>query len=235
MRKDIKEAISDLQEEILEKQKQIELIKKIDWTQPVTETVWHEICETPLRTSDMLGVLVKNIFPDAKDICVHCNYVYFYLYGFKCALPTSGLTGVYIDTEWYQRDKGKPILSEPLIQSRMRRYFQEKDNGESWRILFDERLPRYKSWNICFKFVMWFFFYRWKDDHRDEWEEEFSKTENRLIRSIDKYNQTRKEMYERAKTMTEMVIPELRKFAPKVYNLQNGIDPEEIARLEGLF
>ena len=59
----VEEAIKDLQEDITEKQNQIELIKNIDWNKPVNEETWHQICDTPLRTSDLLGALVKNIFP----------------------------------------------------------------------------------------------------------------------------------------------------------------------------
>ena len=73
----VEEAIKDLQEDITEKQNQIELIKNIDWNKPVNEETWHKICDTPLRTSDLLGVLVKNIFPDTENINVGCNYVSF--------------------------------------------------------------------------------------------------------------------------------------------------------------
>ena len=64
----VEEAIKDLQEDITEKQNQIELIKNIDWNKPVNEETWHQICDTPLRTSDLLGFLVKNIFPEAENI-----------------------------------------------------------------------------------------------------------------------------------------------------------------------
>ena len=46
------------------------------------EDTWHKICFTSLRTSDLMGRLLKNIFPDAEDIKVDCNYVMFTLYGF---------------------------------------------------------------------------------------------------------------------------------------------------------
>ena len=72
MKISVEESIKDLQEDIAEKQNQIELIKNIDWNSPVNEETWHQICDTPLRISDLLGVLVKNIFPEAENINVGC-------------------------------------------------------------------------------------------------------------------------------------------------------------------
>lgn len=146
--KSINEALQELQEEIDEKQNQISLIKNIDWSKPVDEEVWHEICETPLRSSDLLGVLVKNIFPDAENINVYCNYVYFSLDGFECGLPTSRCNGVYIKTDWYKKDNGEPSSPYFANHSVMKKYFDAKDNGEHWNTLFKYRLPylsHYKS------------------------------------------------------------------------------------------
>ena len=235
MKIDVGEAIQDLQEDIAEKQKQVELIKSIDWDKPVNEKIWHEICETPLRTSDLLGVLVKNIFPNAEDIVVCCNYVSFNLYGFKCALPTSRCNGAYIETGWYEKDNGQPTLPETIAQYHMRRYFQAKDNKENWEVLFDERLSSYKSCRKWIKFIMWFGYYKWKNVHREKWEEVFVENQNKLERMIEKYNQERKEMHEKTKTMVKAVIPELRKFSMNVYKLKSSDwrTPQEIAKLEG--
>lgn len=89
---DVSEAIRDLNREIDEAQNKIAIVKSIDFTKPVTENQWHTICETPLRSSDLLAVLVKNTFPLAENILVHCNYVYFDMLGFKVQIPTSGKT-----------------------------------------------------------------------------------------------------------------------------------------------
>lgn len=231
----VEEAIKYLQEDINEMQTQIELIKNIDWNKPVNEETWHKICDTPLRTSDLLGVLVKNIFPEAENINISCNYVSFDLYGFRCALPTSRCNGVYIETGWYQKDNGCPTLPETISQYHMRRYFQAKDNKENWEVLFDERLSSYKSCRKWIKFIMWFGHYKWKNVHREIWEEEFVENQNKLDRMIEKYDQTRKEMHEKTKTMVEIVIPELKRFSLKVYKLRSNDwrTPQEIAELEG--
>lgn len=235
MKIDVGETIQDLQEDIAEKQKQVELIKSIDWDKPVNEKIWHEICDTPLRTSDLLGVLVKNIFPNAEDISIGYNYVYFNLYGFKCALPTSRCNGTYIETGWYQKDNGQPTLPESFSQYHMRKYFQAKDNKENWEVLFDERLSSYKSCKKWIKFIMWFGHYKWKKIDREKWEEVFAENQNKLDRMTDEYNQERKEMYEKTKTMVEIVIPELKRFSMKLYKLRSHDwrTPQEIAKFEG--
>ena len=183
----------------------------------------------------MLGVLVKNIFPEAENINVGCNYVSFDLCGFKCALPTSRCNGVYIETGWYQKDDGQPTLPENISQYHMRRYFQAKDNKENWEVLFNERLPSYKSCHKWIKFIMWFGHYKWKKIDRTKWEEVFVENQNKLERMIEKYNQERKEMHEKTKTMVEAAIPELRKFSMNVYKLKSSDwrTPQEIAELEG--
>ena len=83
---DIKEVIQEIDENISELILQKEILQNLDFSKPVDEEIWHKLCETPLRNSDLLGVLVKNIFPLAEDIKVHCNYVYFNLLGFKTLL-----------------------------------------------------------------------------------------------------------------------------------------------------
>ena len=231
----VEEAIKDLQEDITEKQNQIELIKNIDWNKPVNEETWHQICDTPLRTSDLLGILVKNIFSEVENINVGCNYVSFDLYGFRCALPTSRRNGVYIETGWYQKDDGQPTLPETISQYHMRRYFQAKDDKENWEVLFNERLSSYKSCRNWIKLIMWFGYYKWKNVHREIWEEAFVENQNKLDRMIEKYNQTRKEMHDKTKIMVEIVIPELKRFSMNVYKLRSSDwkTPQEIAELEG--
>ena len=86
---DVSDAIKELNREIDETQNKIAIVKSIDFSKPVTEKQWHTICETPLRSSDLLAVLVKNTFPLAENIVVHCNYVYFDMLGFKVQIPTS--------------------------------------------------------------------------------------------------------------------------------------------------
>lgn len=235
MKNDIQEAIIDLQEDIREKQDQIELIRSINWDNGVDEETWHKLCETPLRTNGLLGRLLKNVFPDAENINVHCNYVYFKMYGFKCALPTSFCRGCYLDTSWYKKDNGKPITVYWSDKATMKKYFEAKDNKESWEILFNYRLPRLKGYRKWCKFLLWFFKYKWKDDHREEWESKFKECEDSFRRNTEKYYATRKEMHDKSKTMIEVLVPELRRFSDKICKLDGSwFDFEKIAELEGL-
>lgn len=231
----VEEAIKDLEEDISEKKNQIELIKSIDWSRPVNEKTWHEICETPLRSSDLLSLLLKNIFPDAEEINVHCNYVYFKLHGFKCGLPTSRCLGTYIDTGWYEKDNGKPTHHCTIKEYHMQKYFEEKDKNGKWETLFNERFCHLDHLRKWVKFLLWFGFYKWKDDDREKWEETFRENQECLDRMIEEYNQTRKEMYERTQTMVEVVIPELKKFSMKIHKLYTNDwrTPEEVAKFEG--
>lgn len=106
MEKDVIEAIKENEEKINELKNQNTFMQTIDFSKPVDEETWHKICETPLQTSQLLGILVKNTFPEAEDIIVHCNYVYFTLLGFKVQIPTFRSWGINIDTSWYKTDWG---------------------------------------------------------------------------------------------------------------------------------
>lgn len=59
-------AICTLQNDIADKQEQIKFIEELDETRPVTEEQWTYICNTPLRTSDILIDIVKAIFPNCE-------------------------------------------------------------------------------------------------------------------------------------------------------------------------
>ena len=108
IKKEVEKSLAILGEEISEKQEQIELIKSIDFSKPIDEETWHKICETPLRSSDILAVLVKNTFPLATNIVVHCNYVYFEISGFSIQIPTSRAMGINVSLDWYERNMRKP-------------------------------------------------------------------------------------------------------------------------------
>lgn len=95
-------AIEILQDEISEKKQQIKLIENLDFSKPITEKEWHQLCRTPLRTSALLIELIKSTFPDAEDIKLQAQAVKFNLYGIDCYLPTTDELGIGIDLSWYQ-------------------------------------------------------------------------------------------------------------------------------------
>lgn len=233
--KDIKEALDELQEDINKKQNQIDLIKNMDWSKSVNEEEWHKVCETPLRSSDLLSVLVKNIFPDAENINVGCNYVYFDLYGFNCGLPTSRLNGIYIKTDWYKKDNDKPDNPYWANRINMKKYFDAKDSGDHWDILFRYRLPNLTSYKKWIRFILWFGYYRWKNDNRTEWEKEFRKDEFHFERRVREYHEERKIIHEKTINMINILIPELKKFSDKIHIFdESWYKIEDIIKWEGL-
>ena len=131
----VEEAVKDLLEEKQEIENRISLIQSIDWNKPVTEDVWHEICETPIRGTDLLKILVTNIFPEAEEIKVGANYVNFKLRGFDIQIPTSRCRGINIGTNWYKDPN--TVCIEPRAHSEtttyMKMYFDAVDNKEGWK------------------------------------------------------------------------------------------------------
>lgn len=234
--KSINEALQELQEEINEKQNQISLIKNIDWSKPVDEEVWHEICETPLRSSDLLETIVKNIFPEAENIKVGCNYVYFKLYGFDCGLPTSRCYGVYIKTDWYKKDSGEPCNPYFGSHMNMKKYFDAKDDNKKWDILFKYRFPYQSSYRKWIRFILWFGYYKWKDDHRKEWEEVFKKDEISFKKRVENYCDERKMIHQNSVKMVNILFPELQKFSDKIHTLDSSwhCNVEDIIKWENL-
>lgn len=210
MEKDVIEAVQENEEEINKLKSQNAFMQTIDFSKPVDEETWHKICETPLRTSQLLGILVKNTFPEAEDIVVHCNYVYFTLLGFKVQIPTYRSQGINVDADWYKRDRGTPQLHLSEAQKNMLKCYEALDNGESWRTLAKLRLPYYKDWTLPF---VWFLKYKWKKLDRDGFERQIEEMEDNLEKRIENYKQERKDMHDKALLLRETVLPMLDNFS----------------------
>lgn len=210
MEKYVIEAVQENEEEINKLKSQNAFMQTIDFSKPVDEETWHKICETPLRTSQLLGILVKNTFPEAEDIVVHCNYVYFTLLGFKVQIPTYRSQGINVDADWYKRDRGTPQLHLSEAQKNMLKYYEALDNGESWRTLAKLRLPYYKDWTLPF---VWFLKYKWKKLDRDGFERQIEEMEDNLEKRIENYKQERKDMHDKALLLRETVLPMLDNFS----------------------
>lgn len=221
MKIDIQEVLETLQSDITEKENQINLIKNIDWTKSVTEKEWHQICETLLRTSDLLCNLLKNTFPNATDIKLEMNYVNFNLYGFRCQLPTSRYEEILVDMSWNKKLK-EPTLENTIysfeFESNMRKYFELLDSHGYWLELFDLRFPIFKHYKKWIKFILWFGKYKWKDVYREQWEEQFKKTEERVTEKLNLYEKEKREIEEKNKILHEKLLPELYQFTKNVYD-----------------
>lgn len=234
---DVSEAIRDLNREIDEAQNKIAIVKSIDFTKSVTESQWHTICETPLRNSDLLAVLVKNTFPLAENILVHCNYVYFDMLGFKVQIPTSRCQGINVDTSWYRKDDGEPtkIYSETI--ENMIKYFNAVDNKLGWYECAKHRLRYGKTCKKWLLFIVWWFKYRWKDPKRKQFEEVKSKQEQAYKERVEKYRSERKDLKNKTETLLNQLLPLLNEFSTQHYdyNSRGGCySIEQIREFENL-
>lgn len=219
MKIDIQDVLETLQSDITEKENQINLIKTIDWTKSVTEKEWHQICETLLRTSDLLCNLLKNTFPNATDIQLGMNHVDFNLYGFKCKLPTSRYEEIRVDMSWNKNIK-EPTLENTMnrFEKNMREYFKLLDSNGYWLELFDLRFPIFKHYKKWMKCILWFGNYKWKDDNRKEWNKQFKKTEKKVEEELKKYKKEIMQIEEKNKILHEKLLPELYQFTKKIYD-----------------
>ena len=234
----LQEIVNELKEEIAEKQKTIEFVQNINLSKPLTPKIWHKICKTSAKTNyTLLSILISNTFPGADDIRVRPNYnhVYFNLYGIDCVLPLSTKTDrICIDTGWYDECDEEPILCETIYEHNKRQYFAAKDKKEHWEKLFDLRFPWLTTYPKLLKCIMWFGYYRWKDDCRKGWEARFAEIDKLFEEEKEEFEQVRKEMKEKTRIMVEKVIPELKKYSDNVCAVMSyDLQPDEIAKREG--
>ena len=239
---DIKEVIQEIDENISELILQKEILQNLDFSKPVDEETWHKLCETPLRNSDLLSVLVKNIFPLAEDIKVHCNYVYFNLLGFKVQIPTSSCYSINIDTSWYCCSywEEPKLVYDPVIDE-ITKYFEAVNNHKGWYECAKNRIRSGESYRKWFLFLIWFGKYKWKpitSQHKQVYENRKRENEEEYKRNLEKYRKKFKETQERVDLLFDELIPMLDKFSVKhlSYNDQgwNQITLEKIKKNEEL-
>lgn len=234
MNEELNQAVSQIEEEIVEKQRQIDLLESMDFTKPIDEDTWHELCETPLRSSKLLGALVKNTFPLVENIVVHCNYVYFDLFGFKVQIPTSRRRGINVDTSWY----GYGYREEPKFRytttiQRLNDYFNAVDNKKGWYECAKSRLMGYESckWKLC---LAWFLYYKWKKVDRKLFEERKVQEERAYDEILKAYQDKKKEVEYKVSMLFDTLLPTIEKFSSKhyMYNDGWGYSVEKIRELE---
>ena len=122
-------AIDIIRSDIADKQEQIKYIEELDETRPVTEEQWTYICNTPLRTSDILIDIVKAIFPNCEKVELHEEEVEFCLHGFECYISTMGIHGIGIDMSWYKYIRHMGSFADEMDQecSRIIEYLNIKE------------------------------------------------------------------------------------------------------------
>lgn len=225
MTQQIADAISNLKERIDKIQDKIEILESLDTSQPITEDKWHEICETPLRHSKYLGEIVKCIFPKATNIKVCPNAVLFELYGFRVEIPTSRGRGINVDTSWFVPERDKTEYFCPPRLARMKLYFNAVDNKLGWyeeartRLNLDCRTALQK----IILFIAWWCKYKWKDDHREEFERLYAEWEERRNESERKRENKYLESIERAKKLTYVLLPIINTFSTEHFRYTDAV------------
>lgn len=238
MNKDIKESIEILENEIADKQKFLELLKSLNFDEVLTEEEWHQICKTPLRPTKFMGDLLKNIFPEAEDIKVGANYVYFYLKGFKCLLPTADYRGIYVDTSWYTKVKEvKEFKVSPYYQHRLD-YIEARRRKASWLELATIRSKfwhRKDNYNKIFLFFMWFLSWKWEKFNESLWLNDYEEAKKAHLLEIENYKKIKENNHERTLVLFNEVIPRLKEFTCKVDKVNESPHKiEDILKLENI-
>lgn len=237
MDKNINEAIEEIKKDIETLKLQIQLLENLDLSKSVDEDTWHDICETPLRSSDILGVLVKNIFPLAENIIVHCNYVYFDMLGFKVQIPTSRCRGINVDLSWYH-NYFKPQLHYPSALGHLIKYFEAVDNNLGW---YEKMKYRVSYGEHCKKYILflaYIFKYKWKKVNWELVEKEKEKFNQSYQKHLIKYYKDKSEIHQKSEKLINELLPLLDNFSKQhlSYNQGSsyGITIEKIKELEDL-
>lgn len=106
--KEVHEIISELQEDVTEKQKEIAIIKATDFSKPIDLKTWDKLCKTTvfkwLGKNNIATEVVKQIFPEAKELYNNPNDVSFKINGFICFLSKLG-DGLETNVTWYEKIK----------------------------------------------------------------------------------------------------------------------------------
>lgn len=239
MDKCISEAIDEINEEISKLQSQKTLIENIEIKGKISEDIWHEICETPLRHSSVMANFVANLFPNATNIIVHCNYVYFDLYGFKIQIPTSRQRGINVDLSWYAsyKNTGKPTLYLSLSNQRRLKYYEYCDKGYKWN---EKAKIICGGWNSRLVLFINYLFEKTKYNEKDriKFEKEYRENKEKYEERLERYEIKKEDIHERVKLFKEKVLPEIDAFSTKHGDYDNscccGVTVESMLKNEGL-
>ena len=214
-------AIAMMQSEIKKKRQQIEFIRTVDMTKPTTEKVWHELCETPIRNSELLKVLVLNTWPDAEDIILSPNCVRFVLYGYGIIIPTTRSMGVEIvpDPSFKYFREYKPIFRPSHETKRRLKYIDMRNSDTDWYTLFQLKVPEdvldagYHKW-YCL--LLWLTKYKKMEIDEEEWNRKYDDEKKAYKKKMEKYYDHQEELYKKCIILIENVIPEIQKFSTNI-------------------
>lgn len=208
----IAEAIQDIDLEIDDLLEQKHILQALNVNEVVTEQNWHKICHTSLRTSDIMEKLCKNIFPEAEDIKVGCNYVSFVLYDFNCYIPTSNITGIEVDLSWFKKLK-KPKLDDFETREciKLRNLLNASTDEEKMDILMPHIKNKYKKallWNIQHKPLL--------KQYEDNYYELVGFVKNQYEKALEQYNVEFNNQKMKIELLKYTLIPKLNTFTSRI-------------------
>lgn len=222
----VDKAIDELKEDIADLTARITLLESLNISQAVSEEEWHNLCETPLRSTAIMGALVQHIFPDATDIKVDCNYVNFNLFGFCVQIPTSRARGINVDTSWYVplSAKGSLRFEDFLSDKEMcvLRYLHARAGKEKLKTRIALRMACRERFLLL---------------HKSEWEERLNRKRERFDFKIADWERKHKESRQTAMRMRDELLPVLNRFSTvhKPFSSNSWAKtPEQILEAEGL-
>lgn len=236
IQKELNEAEEILQDEVNEKMELLTLVRSLNTSKPVNEKTWHRITQTPLRTSKaVMSALAKSIFPDAEDIIVSCNAVQFNLYGFTVQIPTSAETCIYIDTSWYEKTEIPFEYWSYNQYVRLQNFLDDKNPSISSKV-------RYAVGNWYSKPMELLIYFTHRKKIEKKCDRNKLEKELRLMISLtQRHCKTQAEKaqlnHEQADKMANVLLPELRKFSNRFFNIRGRcsgeLDVKEILEKEG--
>ena len=213
--KEINSAIIKVNDEINELQEKKRIMQSFDFSKPVNEKRWEEICSTPLRDSDILKIVIKNTFPGAEKIVVSSSCVFFDFDGYKIQIPTVGISRVEIDTSWYKNDVGAPKQIYTLKTRMMLDYIAAQERNTGWYELAKIRAPFQHS--KAKLFYLWLFKLKWEKVDKKYWEEKEKIELDEYRKKVFDYYEERKEIKKHIEKITVEVLPKLESFS-KIHN-----------------
>lgn len=246
---ELEDAIKELKEEISEKEQYISLIKNLNISDTLNEDNWHEICETPLRYSNtVLSSFIKNMFPEAENIKVGCNYACFELYGFSCQIPTSRGRGINVNLDWYKQVR-PPKDYTPKYLIKEQEYFELLNSKTDWKELAELKYEiekekkghgRTDSLNPFILFFWWHFYGKRDKINQHNSHELYMNYKVQYANRVTKYEIEKEKMHEKCILLNEKLLPEINKFSTKHFKYNGGlfldgeISIDKILKLEGI-
>lgn len=237
----IGEAVFELNRQIKEIEDQISFLVYFDYNKPVTEEVWHKLCDTPLRNSEFLKTVVSRTFHMAENISVGANYVYFDMLGFEVQIPTSRARGINVDTSWYRKNEAEPTFVASPYLRRMLKYLDAVSGKHGWYECAKYRIhdgELYSKWAL---FLLWWFKYKWNPVDKDFIKEKFDSETRNYKKRVAQHKENKQTTKEKAKTLVNELLPIIDTFSSKhsTYEGRHGkhwsdLTIEEIKELENL-